>query len=460
MPKTKALIETLLGNPAQTAFLSSAAKPKIIAQTLIALANGSGGAVVMGLSKNGRPRKLPSPEDSQDQIMQAALQCDPPLIIPSPEAHRYKGHPLLIAVIPPDLPHVYNFQGQYLIWEGGQPAPLRGSVLRQFIFNRGEAGFEGMIFGDAARSALNWEAVQAYVSSVEGLRHLSLEEALLRRGCLKLDNGELRPTNVGLLLFASDPQRYFPQAEITVARYTGLQMSDAFVRADIRGTLPEQVRRAEAFVLENIGLDVRMDGLQRSEATLYPRSAVREVIVNALAHRDYSIRGDNIRLLLFANRLECYSPGRLPGHVTVDNIVRERFSRNAAMVQVLFDMGFIERLGYGIDRIIRSLAEQGLPAPELAETAAGFRVTLYSNPQNAHLQDRASLRRWLKMGLNERQIKALAFLADKGRITNADYQSLCPAVSQETLRRDLSDLVNRNLLLRIGEKRATFYILK
>jgi len=130
------------------------------------------------------------------------------------------------------------------------------------------------------------------------------------------------------------------------------------------------------------------------------------------------------------------------------------------MVQVLFDMGFIERLGYGIDRIIRSLAEQGLPAPELAETAAGFRVTLYSNPQNAHLQDRASLRRWLKMGLNERQIKALAFLADKGRITNADYQSLCPAVSQETLRRDLSDLVNRNLLLRIGEKRATFYILK
>ena len=70
------------------------------------------------------------------------------------------------------------------------------------------------------------------------------------------------------------------------------------------------------------------------------------------------------------------------------------------------------------------------------------------------------LRRWLEMGLNERQIKALTFLADKGRITNADYQSLCSSVSQETLRRDLSDLVNRNLLLRIGEKRATFYILK
>ncbi len=460
MPKTNALIETLLGNPAQTAFLPSAARPKIIAQTLIALANGGGGAVVMGLSKTGRPRKLPSPEKSQDQIMQVALQCDPPLIIPSPKIYNYKELPVLITTVPPDLPHVYNFQGQYLIWKGEQSVPLRGSALRHLIFNRGETGFEEMVSHNAAQSALNQDAVQAYVSSVEGLRHLSPEEALLRRGCLQLDNGELRPTNAGLLLFGSDPQQYFPQAEITVARYTGLQMSDAFVRADIRGTLPEQVRRAEAFVLENISLDVRMDGLQRSEATLYPRSAVREVIVNALAHRDYSIRGDNIRLLLFANRLECYSPGRLPGHVTVDNIARERFSRNAAIVQVLFDMGFIERLGYGIDRIIRSLAEQGLPAPELAETAAGFRITLYSNPQNAHLQDRALLRRWLEMGLNERQIKALTFLADKGRITNANYQSLCPTVSQETLRRDLSDLVNRNLLLRIGEKRATFYILK
>ena len=460
MPKTKALIETLLDTPAQTAFLPSAASPKTIAQTLIALANGGGGAIVMGLSKTGRPRKLSSPKECQDQIMQAALQCDPPLIIPSPEVHRYKGHSILVSVIPPDLPHVYNFQGQYLVWEGEQSVPLRGAALRQLIFNRGEAGFEEMVSHNATRSALNREAVQAYVRSVEGLRRLSPEEALLRRGCLKLDKGELRPTNAGLLLFASDPQQYFPQAEIIVARYTGLQMSDAFTRADIRGTLPEQARQAEAFVLENIGLDVRMEGLQRREATLYPRSAVREVIVNALAHRDYSIRGDNIRLLLFANRLECYSPGRLPGHVTVDNIARERFSRNAAIVQVLFDMGFIERLGYGIDRIIRSLAEQGLPAPELAETAAGFRVTLYSNPQNAHLQDRALLRRWLEMGLNERQIKALTFLADKGRITNADYQSLCSSVSQETLRRDLSDLVNRNLLLRIGEKRATFYILK
>lgn len=292
------------------------------------------------------------------------------------------------------------------------------------------------------------------------MRHLSPEEVLLKRGCLKEEGGELRPTYAGLLLFGLDPQRWLPDSGMTVARYTSLQMSDTFIRAEIQGTLPEQARKAEAFVLENINRGVALNALQRSDEYRYPVAAVREVIVNALAHRDYSIKGEQIRLLLFANRLECYSPGRLPGHVTIDNIQDERFSRNATIVQVLFDLGFIERLGYGINRIIRSMVEAGLPPPEFAETAAGFKITLYDNIAATQPQEAISIRQWLEMGLNERQIAALGFLADKGRITNADYQTLCPAVSPETLRRDLADLVQRNILLRIGEKRATFYILK
>jgi len=383
-----------------------------------------------------------------------------PLIIPTPSLQRHKRHPVLVAAIPPDLPHVYNFAGRYVIWEGGEVAPLRGSALRQLIFARGEATFEGMPVPRATRDDLDWEAAAAYARSVEGLRHLSPEEALLKRGCLLAEGDALRPTHAGILLFGKDPQAWLPQATITVARYAGLQMSDAFLRADVTGTLPEQARRAEAFVLDNIGRGVELKALQRADDYLYPVTAVREVIVNALAHRDYSIQGDHIRLLLFADRLECYSPGRLPGHITVDNMLEERFSRNAAIVQVLFDMGFIERLGYGIDRILRSVAERGLPPPNLTETAAGFRITLYSRPADAAPQTAPSTRQWLEMGLNERQMAALRFLAERERITNADFQILCPGVSPETLRRDLADLVRRNLLLRIGEKRATFYILK
>jgi ATP-dependent DNA helicase RecG len=105
------------------------------------------------------------------------------------------------------------------------------------------------------------------------------------------------------------------------------------------------------------------------------------------------------------------------------------------------------------------MSKAGLPAPRFAETAAGFQVTLVG--QGAALfSEQVDTLRWQHLGLNERQEKALAYLADKGRITNREYQQLCPDVSAETIRRDLADLVRKNLLLKIGEKRATYYIFK
>lgn len=95
----------------------------------------------------------------------------------------------------------------------------------------------------------------------------------------------------------------------------------------------------------------------RCEVPEYPPAVAREAAVNAVAHRDYSLCGDSIRLLMFNDRMEVYSPGRLPGHVTLENMLHERFSRNEVIVQILSDMGFIERLGYGIDRMIAAMQE-------------------------------------------------------------------------------------------------------
>jgi ATP-dependent DNA helicase RecG len=283
------------------------------------------------------------------------------------------------------------------------------------------------------------------------------EEVLLQRGCLAPTDAGARPTYAGLLLFGREPQRWVRSSEILVARYAGISMGDRFIKEEIRGALPEQIRQAEAFVADNVRRGVRLSGLERIEETQYPLDAVREAIVNAVAHRDYQIRGDEIRIFLFRDRIEIYSPGRLPGHVTLDNLARERFSRNEVVVQVLSDMGFIERLGYGVDRMMRLMADAGLPSPLFEETAGGFRVTLRGKDLIESEDDPA---RWRHVGLSERQEQAVAYLAQHGRITNREYQELCPDVSAETIRRDLADLVRRGLLLKIGDKRATYYIFK
>ena len=145
--------------------------------------------------------------------------------------------------------------------------------------------------------------------------------------------------------------------------------------------------------------------------------------------------------------------------MTIDNIADERFARNEVIVQVLTDLGFVERLGYGVDRMIRLMREWGLPAPKFVETANGFRVTL-RGPGEKFVASQIERERLSQSVLSDRQERALEFLAKNQRITNRDYHDLYPDVSEETIRRDLADLVEQGLLIKMGDKRGTYYILK
>jgi ATP-dependent DNA helicase RecG len=442
-------------------FRTEGASARTLAESLVALANASGGMVLVGVDpRSAKPLGLKDAEAARDAALEAAFLTDPPLIIPLPEVVALDDETILVITIPPGLPHVYSLRGKYLIRVGAQNKPLAPKRLRQLIIERGEISFESLIPPGATLDDIDWDKAERYLASLEGLSAATTEEALQNRGCLVRENGGYRPTNAGVLLFGVQPERFVKSSEIIVARYAGREMSDAFVREDIRGALPDQIRRAEAFLVSNMKRGVRLVSLEREEQVEYPTKAVREAIVNAVAHRDYSIRGDEIRVFMFSDRIEFYSPGRLPGHVTVDNIVEERFSRNEVIVQVLADMGFIEHLGYGIDRMIKLMRDYGLPAPRFQETAGGFRVILYGHGEGLAGEEEIDRGRWAHLDLNERQEKALTYLLEKERITNREYQELCPAVSSETIRRDLADLVNKNVLLKIGRKRATYYIFK
>jgi len=444
----------------RTAFARETTQAAKLAETLVALANASGGALFIGIDpRSSQPEGLDDPQSALDRALEGALAVDPPLILPLPQVVEVQGKSVLVATVPAGLPHVYSFRGKYLVRDGARNRPLDPRQLRRLMMERGAVSFEALVPDGAGLDDLDWKKVDRYLSGVSGLSSGGSHDALLRRGCLSQGMDGPVPTNAGLLLFGREPQRWVHSSEILVVRYAGTAMSDRFVRQEVRGTLPEQIRRAEAFVVDNMRRGVRLLGLERVEETEVPIEAVREAIVNAVAHRDYQIRGDEIRVLMFGDRIEFYSPGRLPGHITIQNLVDERFSRNETIVQILSDMGFIERLGYGIDRMIKQMARIGLPAPRFEETAAGFQVTLMGQGA-ALISEQVDALRWQHLGLNERQELALGYLGEKGRITNREYQELVPEVSAETIRRDLADLVRKGLLLKIGEKRATYYIFK
>ncbi len=459
-------LETLL-NQAEgptLAFMHERCKLDDLAETLVAMANAQGGTILLGVSGRARARidGLKDVAAARDMALEAALICAPPLVLPLPQIVTHADATLLLITVPPGLPHVYSLHGKYLRREGATNQPLMPDALRRLLRDRGEVSWDRLARADVTLNELDANKVAAYARRVGMTVDGHAFDFLFRRGCLARtgDGSDYCPTNAGLILFGSNIEHHFPQAEITLVQYRGRDLADEFEREDVRDTLPEAARRAERWLMEHMRKGSRMVGLERQDWTQFPPAAVREALINAIAHRDYGIRGEGIRIALFADRLECYSPGRLPGHVTLENIVTERFSRNEALVQVLADWGLIERLGYGIDRMLQQMEQAGLPPPTFRETAAGFLVVLQGQTFPIGVNEAVDTQEWVRMGLNERQIAALLHLTEHRRITNRDLQELSPTVSAETIRRDLADLVERGLLLKVGEKRATYYILK
>ncbi|MBN1680599.1 MAG: putative DNA binding domain-containing protein [Anaerolineae bacterium] len=437
-----------------------------IASVLAAMANTRGGILLLGVSpRAARPVGVDDTENAINCVLEAALSINPPLIIPLPDLVKIKGSFMVAVQVPRGMPHVYELDGRYLSRDSGMNIPLKPHMLRHLMLERGDVTFESLPARETKKEDLDWEQVESYVTNLSGMGSMSADQILLKRGCLIESEGILYPTNAGLLLFGKDPQRFLRGSDITAARFAGKEMGDIFTRLDINGTLPQQIQRVETFLVDSLRKGVQLSGkMARTEQLEYPLQAVRELVVNAVAHRDYSIQGDGIRLYIFSDRLEITSPGSLPGPVTIDNIVDERFSRNSAIVQVLSDMGFIERLGYGVDRVLALMQQHHLPEPCFAETAGGFRVSLYSTPVvvTGDMEPELFGGVFRHQPVNRRQEYALDFLINRknARITNKDLQELCPDVHTETIRRDLADLVSRGILIKMGEKRGSYYVLK
>jgi ATP-dependent DNA helicase RecG len=429
----------------------NAATPERMARSMIALANSRGGVMIVPLEKS----KV-SFDELRDRALQALLISEPRLIVPLPYFVGKENSPdALVIEIPEGLPNVYSLDGRYLAREESRNVVVNARALRELLLQRGEGTWESASPSGSSKDDLNWSKIEQYVEGI-ALGDESVEDVLLRRGCIVKRGKQIKPTFAGLLLFGRWPQRWVRGAEVLCARFKGDEMDDAFARQTLSATLPDQIRRAELFLNEHTMMRARIRNWQREEAPPYPVGVLREAVVNAIAHRDYRITGSQIHVLMFNNRVEVRSPGKLPGHVTIKNLLRERYSRNEAIVQVLADMGFIERLGYGIDRMIRSMRDADQQPPKFEETDNGFAVTLFARSATAE----EVVEQLSQSPQAERIEKMLAQLKKKGRLTSSEYQELCPDVSAESLRRDFVDMVERGVVLRVGDKRGTYYILK
>ena len=288
-------------------------------------------------------------------------------------------------------------------------------------------------------------------------------------------NRKTVPTNAGLLFFGHDPQQHIIQSEVVCVLYRDTSGVGGYAdRKIITGTIQEPINETEAFLTQHVPVGGKIEGWKRIDLPDYPLEALREAVVNAVIHRDYTRRGESIRVFYYADRVEVHSPGLLLPGVTVEQMRRGEVTsklRNPILAGLLRDIpGYMERVGSGIRLMLEETRQMGLPPPQFREMSE-FVVTFSKAPVAAPVRTSSSSRTLWEaetQGLNipadeslvleqeQRMQQAMCYIREHGVITNTMYRELT-GVSEATARRDLEALVERGALRGTGKTRGRQY---
>ena len=444
----------------RTAFLEKA-DAKLMAETMVAFANTEGGTLVIGLDDDGKATAKGQTDALEKALKEADGSCNPPVVVGNWEQVELEDSGSVYTIRVPRSIELHALtDGRVLIRSGAKNRPLGGQEILKLVSAKSTGDFESEIVPGATKDDFSRKMIDEYLAKraerTKRPYNGKVDDLFREIGAVNADG---QPTVIGLLLFSEYPQHWMPQCSVVFAKFVGKTprgengLAGYSRREEITGPLSRVIESAWNLIWSEMAVSAVVKGLEREETYEYPQFAVREAIVNAVCHRDYRLKGRRIEIRMYSDRLEVISPGGLPGFITVENIVDEHFSRNPRIVSGLFQWGYIEELGLGIDRMMEVMQQAGHKPPMFDARPYSFAVTLYN------AREKQSAPAWSR-NTNHRQARALQYIRDNGSITNREYRSLCQGVSAETLRLDLADMVEQGILLKVGSKKGTYYILK
>jgi predicted HTH transcriptional regulator len=281
-------------------------------------------------------------------------------------------------------------------------------------------------------------------------------EYLLGKRCVVDVEGEMYPTLAGILCFGHNPQQLFPNAVVDLGHYKGtepLSIDVVHLQKNIGGSIFEQIDWVEQYLSRNTrhGMTVSNSGSRRVELHEYPPVVIRELNVNMLAHRDYTMSGSASRVMLFRGRAEWASPGGLPPGVTEENLLSIQNARNPVLLSILYEAGYVEAYGMGLDTVVRVLSDEGMSAPQFRDlVGAAFIVTVHGRQLDTREQEPY-------VSLSDAQRKIIRLVSANAEVSLADIREAFPDRAKRTLQEDITVLIEAKILERHGQTKATRY---
>jgi ATP-dependent DNA helicase RecG len=347
-------------------------------KTIVAFANTAGGTLLIGVDDKRYVRGVRDPLDLEERLANLISDLIVPRLVPEIEVLPWRRtHVLAVHVYPSSSrPHYLKREGL----DGGVYVRVGSTNRRADIelveelrrFARGEA-FDEQPMPGLGSEALDFGAASEFFAPVRRLARSDLETLRL----VTTHQGRKVPTVGGMLLFGEDRERHFPDAWIQAGRFGGSDKSRIVDRADIRSFPVRAIEEAIAFVQKHALHGAEIGAVRRKDLWSMPPVAVRESVINAVAHTDYAQRGAPIRVSIFDDRIEVENPGLLPFGLTVEDLHHGISKlRNRVIGRVFHTLGLIEQWGSGIQRMTAACRDAGLSPPVFEELATRFRVTL------------------------------------------------------------------------------------
>jgi ATP-dependent DNA helicase RecG len=474
------------GEPADVEVKAAAGGlPKSIIETLSAFANTNGGIIILGLDESSGFAfvDIPDPNRMRDNLASLASgSLQPPLRIDT-QIVEIDGHALVVAEVEPltsDLKPCFVDSrgiatGSY-VRVGDGDRRMSQAEIGLAIANRGQPRHDLEPVSEATLEDLDRTAILRTLDRVRrtsrAFRDVDDNRALERlRVLVRDDKGAVVPSLGGLLTFGILPQQFFPQLTVSVVVHSAEPPGGNSPRFEdnpvIRGPIPDQVAETIAVLRRHMRVRSYVDSTGRTERLDYPLEAVREAVVNALLHRDYSpvTRGAQVQIELFPERLLARSPGGLFGPVSVEDLGSEGISssRNSFLAALLSDTFLpasenlvAENRASGIPAMIRELRRSGMPRPVFGNFPARFEVE-FSRSQLLDPETRQWLAGLAEPGLGQVHELALATMYHGQAISNATLREFGATQSEATA--VLRDLVTRGLAVRAGGRRYASYSL-
>ncbi len=363
--------------------------------------------------------------------------------------HEEKGkHFIEIVTYPYSVP--ISVRGRYYYRSGSTKQELTGASLNEFLLKKSGKTWDDVIEPRASFDDINEKTVTTFLQASEKAGRLPENEGLalpeLFEKLRLTENGQLK--RAAIILFGKEPAKFYPNTFVKIGRFG---KDDADIKF-------QEIEEGNLIVLLQAVLNqlnhkfltrpIDFEGMHRIEKGEYPVPAIREMLLNALVHRNYM--GAPIQIRVYDDKISIWNEGSLPEGLTLAALKRSHSSRprNPIIADVSFKGGYVDAWGRGTIKIIDTCKQANLPEPEMNEQDGGFIITLF--------KDNLTSEQLAKLGLNDRQVKAALFVKEKGRITNKEYQEIF-GVARMTATRDLTELVDKGILKSSETKGAGSY---